>query len=350
MPSFKLYETLGVEKGASSKDIKRAFHKLSLEHHPDKGGDSERFKEIANAYQVLSDDEKRAQYDQLGDERFNATEGGGGMGGIDPNELFAQFFGGGMGGFPFGFGGMGGRGGAPRPMKCPDHRHVWQITLPEAYRGIEKMMKVTTKRSCRQCLDTCYACQGRGVITHMTRMGMFTQMSTQPCNECQGRGKKGVVGKTGCGECQGKGCVTKEHRVELKAPKGVQTGHTIIVPRLGEQSMDSEELSGDLLVEVMVQPHSVFRREGNHLHIHLPISFAETVTGKKYTIDHFNEPLEVSSATFGVVEPGREYRVVGKGMPGGDLVIQFKVSYPSQGLTDTQREQVKAVFDSIGLK
>jgi molecular chaperone DnaJ len=159
-----------------------------------------------------------------------------------------------------------------------------------------------------------------------------------------------VVGKTGCGECQGKGCVTKEHRVELKAPRGVQTGHTIIVPRLGEQSMDNEDLSGDLLVEVMVQPHSVFRREGNHLHIHLPISFAETVTGKKYTIDHFNEPLEIVSATFGIVEPGGEYRVVGKGMQGGDLVIQFKVTYPSIVLTDTQRNQLRDVFESVGLK
>jgi molecular chaperone DnaJ len=183
----------------------------------------------------------------------------------------------------------------------------------------------------------------------MTRMGMFTQMSTQPCNECQGRGKRGVAGKTGCGECQGKGSVIKEHRVELKAPRGVQTGHTILVPRLGEQSPDSDDLSGDLLVEVMVQSHSVFRRIGNDLHIQLPILFAETVTGKHYTIDHFDTPLDIASATFGIVEPGRDYRMVGKGMPGGDLVIQFKVTYPSLGLTDTQRNQVKAVFESVGL-
>jgi len=345
MPSHKLYDVLGIGKDASSKDIKRAFHKMSLEHHPDKGGDPEKFKEIANAYDILSDDTKRAQYDQLGDEHFREGGGGPQMGGIDPRDLFAQFFGG--GGFPFGFG-----GGDPeemhRPTKCPNHRHVWQIGLADAYFGIEKILKVTTNRPCRQCLDTCYACQGRGTITQMMRMGMFTQMTTQPCNECQGRGKKTKV-KTGCSECQGKGQVSKDHRVELKAPRGVQTGHVLHFPRLGEQSLDKEEYSGDLLVEIMVQPHPVFRREGNDLHIQLPILFTETVTGRTYTIPHFEEEIVFSSATCGIVEPGKNYSLQGKGMPGGHLIIQFKVEYPKIKLTDEHREKIKTVFQSVGL-
>ena len=351
MPSYKLYDTLGVDKQANGKDIKRAFHKMSLEHHPDKGGDPEKFKEIANAYQVLSDDEKRAQYDQLGDERYNeqAAGGGGGMdgmGGIDPRDLFAQFFGG--AGFPFGGGGGGFHPHHHRPTKCPNHRHVWQITLSDAYFGVEKILKVTTNRPCRQCLDTCYACQGRGSITHLTRMGMFTQMSTQPCNECQGRGKKATV-KTGCSECHGKGQISCEHRVELKAPRGVQTGHVLQFSRLGEQSLESDEHSGDLLVEVMVQPHPVFRREGNDLHIQLPIGFSETVTGKMYDIPHFEESIVFSSATCGIIEPGKNYALTGKGMPGGHLVIQFKIEYPKIKLSDTQRDQLRTAFQSVGL-
>lgn len=347
MPSYKLYETLGISKNASAKDIKKAFHRMSLEHHPDKGGDPERFKEISHAYQVLSDDEKRGIYDQLGDERFNEQMSGGGpggMGGIDPRDLFAQFFGGGIGGFPFGS--MG--GGNPRgPMKCPDHRHVWQISLAEAYTGIEKTLKVSVQRPCRGCLETCYACQGRGVITHMTRMGVFTQMSTVPCTDCQGRGKATKI-KPGCKECGGKGQVSKDHRVELKAPVGVHTGHLIRVPQLGEQSADRDELSGDLVIEVLVQSHPVFTRDGDNLLVQLPIGFVETMTGRTYSISHFTGDLEIDTTSFGIIQPNKNYVIPNKGMPGGHLVLKFQIDYPKIKLTDDQRDLLKAVFANSG--
>lgn len=347
--THKLYETLGISKGASKEDIKKAYKKMAIQSHPDKGGDPEQFKEISKAYQILSDDEKRANYDQLGDEHFreNGPEGGGP--GFDPRDLFSQFFGGG-GGFDFHFGGGGhpfGHGGGPqRPQKCPDHRHVWQISMRDAYFGVDKILKVSIQKPCRACIETCYACQGRGMITQMVRMGMFTQMSTRPCNECNGSGKS-IKPKPGCNQCGGKGNIPSEHRIELKAPKGVQTGHHIRIPQLGEQSFERDDLSGDLIIEVLVQNHPLFRRNGNDLLVDLPIAFVETILGKKYTLSHFDGDLDIQSQDFGIIQPGKQYSIANKGFNGGNLVIQFNVEYPKNKLTHDQLQMLKGPLSSI---
>lgn len=353
--THKLYEQLGLSKGASKEDIKKAYRKTAMQCHPDKGGDPEQFKEVSRAYQILSDDEKRSQYDQLGDEHYreNGPDGGPGHG-FDPRDIFAQFFGGGgMGGpgFDFHFGGgghpFGGHGGGPpRPQKCGDHRHVWQISMRDAYFGVDKILKVSVQKPCRACVETCYACQGRGMITQMTRMGMFTQMSTRPCNECNGAGKA-VKGKASCGQCQGKGMIPTEHRVELKAPKGVQTGHHIRIPQFGEQSMERDDLSGDLIIEVLVQNHPLFQRRGNDLYMEVTIPFINTILGTKYVIPHFEGDVEVNTEDFGIIQHGKEYSVPKKGFQEGNLVIKFTVEYPKNKLSSDQIEMLKGPLRSI---
>lgn len=351
--THKYYDVLGIPKESTRDEIKKAYKKLAIQCHPDKGGDQEKFKEVSKAYQVLSDDEKRRQYDQLGDERFN--EGGMEGQGFDPRDIFAQFFGGGMGGmeggfeFPFGHGfGPGGPGhhGQPRPQKCPDHRHVWQISLREAYFGVEKMLKITVQKPCRQCVETCYACQGRGSITHMQRMGFFTQMSTRPCGECNGQGRS-VKAKKSCGSCSGKGSTSHEHRVELRAPKGVQTGHNMRIRGLGEQSVDKDELNGDLIIEVLVQNHPVFKRDGNNLHVDQPITFVETIVGKSFILPHFDGDFEIRTKDLGIINPHTKYTIPNKGINGGNLIIQFHIDYPTYKLDDDKIDKIKETFKLV---
>jgi DnaJ-class molecular chaperone len=132
--------------------------------------------------------------------------------------------------------------------------------------------------------------------------------------------------------------------VELKAPPGVHTGHLIRVPQLGEQSIDRDDLSGDLIIEVMVQTHPVFTRDGDNLHVQLPIGFIETMTGRKYSISHFTDDLIIDTATLGIIQPNKQYVIPNKGMPGGNLVLKFQIEYPKIKLTDAQRDQLKTVF------
>jgi DnaJ family protein A protein 2 len=344
MPTFKLYDILGISQQASASEIKKAYHKKSLTSHPDKGGDEAEFKEISNAYHVLSDAERRKQYDMLGDEGYSQQGGGDGGMPFDPRDLFAQFFGGGGGGgFPFH--GMGG-GGAPEVSRGRNHRHLWTISLKDAYFGVEKTLKITVHTPCRSCRNTCFACQGRGMLTEMTRAGFFTQMTTRPCPSCQGTGKEIKINPK-CSECKGQGKHTREHTTHLKAPAGVQTGHMIKLKGLGEQSVERDDLSGDLLIEIMVQTHPIFRREENDLHVDIPIRFIETLVGKTIHIDHFTGDIEIDTATFGIVQPNKNYVLPKKGMVGGNLVLHFNIEYPTALLTTEQRKQLKEILADI---
>jgi DnaJ-class molecular chaperone len=181
------------------------------------------------------------------------------------------------------------------------------------------------------------------MVTEMTRAGFFTQMSTRPCSSCQGTGKEIKVNKS-CTECKGQGKNTREHTAHLKAPTGVQTGHLIRLKGLGEQSADAEHLSGDLVIEVMVQTHPLFRRDGNDLHMDVPIAFAETMIGKKFSISHFTGDIEVDTTSFGIIQPTKNYILPNKGMAGGNLILHFNIEYPSKKLTNEQREALKKIF------
>jgi DnaJ family protein A protein 2 len=306
-----MYEALGLTKDASADEIKKAYRKLAMKHHPDKGGDPEEFKKITNAYEVLSDPQKRQNFDQFGD--ANGPQGPGpgqGPGGF-PADIFAQMFG--------GFGGFNG------PIRRANHEHTIMLSLEEAYRGVTKNLHITLTRMCFTCLKSCSACNGRGKIERHIQMGPFSQVMHQPCDRCRGQGKM----PTGCKECDFK---TKKHEkvnFEMKLEPGVEDGHQVVLQGFGEQAQSSSgEEAGDLIITVSVKNHPDFMRQGNDLVWAVRLSFESSVGGANITCPHFDGPIEINTAQWGVLDPRKDYIVKGKGFRGGNLRISFDIKYP----------------------
>lgn len=355
--TFKLYDALGVPQNASKEDIKRAYRKLAVQCHPDKGGDPEKFKEISNAYAILHDDEKRARYDQIGDMGMenggmNAGQGGMPFETMDPRHIFEQFFGG-MPGFHFGdqFGDFERR---PAPVRRADHVHQIKISLADAYHGCQKMIRVSLQKTCMQCREKCHACQGKGSITDMRRMGFFTQMMTRPCDHCAGTGMMSR-GKPSCTECQGTATYLEEKKQEVTIPRGVASGHQIRIKGCGEQTKDPAETAGDLVLQIHIQDDPNFQRVGSDLIYKIPLSFGESVLGKKITIPHFDVPIEIDTSSFGICKPEKAYVLEGKGMPlsgsnqFGKLMLIFQIAYPTKALSQEQKEKLQTAFAEVGL-
>jgi DnaJ family protein A protein 2 len=352
----KFYECLGVERGASKDEIKRAYKKLAVMHHPDKGGDPEEFKALSEAYAVLSDDEQRSRYDAVGDGGWAAGAGAGAQASqpFDPSSIFADLFGG------MGMGGMGGMGARPRgPQKCRDHKHLLSISLEDAYSGTQKTLKVSLPKTCARCREQCYACQGVGHVTHVQRSGFMTQMMSRACDACNGSGMT-TNAKKSCTSCGGKGAWSEDNKIEINLPPGVSTGFTQVFPGLGEQPKRDNQVPGDLHLEVLVVSDKNFERDGDHLMRTVPITWADSILGAQVTfampdggtfsLDTFKE--------IGIVHPGEVYRVVGKGMPKtrgsngssssrGDLMLTFKVSYPKMKTSDLQSADYEALSQII---
>jgi DnaJ homolog subfamily A member 2 len=343
MPSYKLYEDLGLAKGASIEEIKKSYKKKALTTHPDRGGDPEEFKRISNAYQILSDENKRKTYDQLGDEQFqeNGMQGGGDMGGIDPNILFRDLF----SQFDFGFG-----GGQPQgPRKRNDHLHHMKMSLEDAYRGVHKTVRISLQKTClsANCSHSCFSCQGRGSVTDMRRMGFMTQMMTRPCDACGATGKL-LKPKENCEECKGKGKYMQDVMYELDVPTGVCTGHRIICPGLGEQPQSLGEIPGDLVFEVVIHADANFQRQGNDLVFTTQLSFVESVLGKIIRIPHFGGMIELNTSDYGIVQPNKPYLLKGKGMTtDSNLIVLFHIDYPTRVFTDAERETLCNAFSSV---
>lgn len=316
---FKLYEALGLDKNASPADIKKAYKRAAMKSHPDKGGDPEQFKEIGRAYEVLGDDQKRALYDQLGDEGYAAHAAGGGG---QPFNPFEQMFGGAaafehmFGGAPTGFSPINKRGG--------DHLHTINIPLSEAFTGSTKSLKISLKRPCRECMKECGICQGRGMIQNMIQRGFMTQIVTQRCSACDGQGKRA----TGCGACSGAGIIIEEKGLDIVIPRGVANGHRYIFEGYG----DSGDPPGNLIVQIAVQSaDGIFMRSGAlDLVYTAEIDFIESITGKKIKIPHYSGEIEYTA--LGIIAPHTVDAIPGKGLTeGGKLEIRYNIRYPTRG-------------------
>jgi DnaJ-class molecular chaperone len=304
-----MYEVLGLDKSASHDDIKKAYRKLAREHHPDKGGDPEKFKQVQEAYEVLSDPDKRSNFD-----RFGSAEG--------PPQNMGGFPGGFPGGFSDIFGQMFGQ--QRGPPKAEDHHHEIKISLEDAYRGVTKNMRVTLTKRCPECIKTCRDCGGRGMVQHQVQLGPFSQLMNQPCQPCSGTGQ---VNK-GCNGCNFKKHKLEHLNLEIKLKPGTEDGHQTVVRGVGAQPSRKEEEPGDLVITVKVNSHPEFMRQGNDLVWIRKISFENSVTGLRFQCPHFDGPLEIDTRQWGVLDPRRDYVVPNKGFPGGNLRVAFDVIYP----------------------
>ena len=303
-----MYDVLGLNKGASIEEVKKAHRTLVRKHHPDKGGNPEEFKKIQEAYEILSDPEKKRNFDQFGDP--NGMPMPQGPPGGFPADLFAQMFG----------------GGPQGPIRRANHEHIINISLEDAYRGLTKNIRIGINRPCFNCRKTCRACNGQGKIQQHVNMGPFSQMFAQPCGQCNQTGHTA----TGCGECKGQKFKTENLNFELKLPPGVNDGYAVCLNGLGEQAQAPQgEISGDLILIVKVNSHPEFMRQGNDLVWLTKISFENSVNGTVLTCPHFDGPLEIDTGKWGVLDPRKDYLVPNKGMPGGNLRCGFDIQYPN---------------------
>jgi len=331
------YEILGTEREASEEEIKKAYRKLAVKYHPDKNpGDKtaeERFKELGEAYEVLSDPQKRAAYDQYGHAAFDRRAGGFARGGFhDPFEVFREVFGG--GGI---FGDLFGGGGQDptQPQRGDDLRYDMEISFEEAAQGCEREVPVTKQERCDTCggsgaepgsrIKTCPTCGGRGQV--ITSRGIFS--IAQTCPHCQGAGR--VIEKP-CKTCRGSGRRERTSKIKLRIPAGVDTGSRLRSAGNGEAGF-RDGPPGDLYVVIHVRPHEIFQRDGDDLLCEVPISFVQAALGAEIEVPTLDgkASIKIPSGT----QPGTMFRLKGKGVKNiqgyghGDLHVRMNVEVPT---------------------
>ncbi len=332
------YDILGVSKGASEAEIKKAYRKKAIEYHPDKNpGDKtaeEKFKKAAEAYEVLSDPDKKARYDQFGHQAF---EGGGfGGGGMNMDDIFSQFgdiFGGGFGGF----GGFGG-GGRQHRVKGSNLRIRVKLTLEEIANGVEKKIKVKRKIQAQgTTYKTCGTCNGTGQVTRITNTILGRMQTATTCSTCGGAGQS-IDYRPSDADTQG--LKVSEETVSIKIPAGVEDGMQLKVAGKGNEA-PGNGVAGDLLVAIEEQDHPELQREGNNLHYDLYISFSEAALGASREIDTVSGKVRIKIEEG--VQSGKILRLRGKGIPSlngygkGDLLVHVNVWTPKT-LNKEQRE------------
>ena len=345
------YEILSVTKTATEVEIKAAYRKLAIQHHPDKNPDDhtaeEKFKEAAEAYSVLSDAQKRAAYDRFGHQGVGAGAGGAGFGGAgfsNIEDIFDIF------GFGDMFGGQGGRGGRSAAQRGADLRYDLEISLEEAALGKDEKLRIPRLEKCGECdgkgaekgthAETCTTCQGSGQTRY--QQGFFSVMRT--CPTCAG---KGQIIKNPCRKCRGAGRVEKEKTLEVKIPSGVETGSRLRVTGEGEGGVQGGP-AGDLYVVIHVAEHEMFERQGANLYSAVPVTFAQAALGAEIKVKTLDgeEELKIPAGT----QTGSVFRVKSHGMPAlggrgkGDLFVAVTLITPKT-LTKEQRKLLEQLAE-----
>lgn len=349
------YEVLGVGKGASDAEIKSAYRKLAKKYHPDMNpGDKEaeiKFKEASEAYAILSDADKRRQYDQFGHAAFEGGAGGGAggfdFGGMDMGDIFGDLFG-------DIFGGGRSRAQSNGPMKGPNLRVSVRITFEEACFGVEKELELTLKEECGTCHgtgakpgtspQTCGKCGGKGQVV-FTQQSLFGVVrNVQSCPDCHGTGK---IIKERCSDCSGSGYISKRKKISVSIPAGIDNGQSVRIRGKGEPGVNGGE-RGDLLVEVMVSRHPLFQRQDRDIYSTAPITFTQAALGGDVRIK------TIDGDVIYTVKPGTQtdtrIRLRGKGVPSlrnkqirGDHYVTLVVQVPTK-MSSEQKELLEA-FD-----
>jgi len=345
------YNILGVTKDASSADIKKAYYKLAHKYHPDKGGDEKKFKEVNEAYQILSDKSKKQQYDSFGQggfegfgsqQGFNGFQGGfegfnnADFGSINIEDIFGDLF------------GFGQRGRKKNVNQGRDIEVSIEITLKDALKGVKKHISISKLVSCSRCQGTgaepgtklkeCITCRGQGQVQQIKRtiFGSFTTYVV--CPECRGEGK---IPEKPCNVCKGEGRITGKENIEILIPAGIDSNQMIKIKGKGESGRRSGK-QGDLYIRVFVLPDSKFSRKGDNLYLNVLIPFSMACLGGSVEITDLQGSkisLKVPQAT----ESGKVFRVSGKGIPHfsgfgkGDLYVKLKIEIPKK-LSKEQKE------------
>lgn len=350
------YEVLGVAKGASDDEIKKAHRKLAKKYHPDLNRDNpeaaEKFKELNEAYEVLSDKDKRAKYDQFGfagvDPNYGAGQGGfgGGFGGFDMGDLgdiFGSFFGG-------GFGGSSSRSRRNAPQRGETLQQRIMLSFEEAAFGCEKEITINRTESCDECggtgaekgtsVETCSNCHGSGVVmqTQRTPLGMFQTQGA--CPNCRGTGK--IIRKP-CKKCGGTGKMRKSRTLKVKIPAGIDDGQSIQLRGQGNAGLNGGP-SGDVIVTISIRPHPLFTRDGNNVICEIPISFPQAALGDTLQVPTIDGKVEYAIPEG--TQTGTVFRLRGKGIQNvngrgrGDQYVRVNIEVPTH-LTDHQKHLLR---------
>ncbi len=369
MAKRDFYEVLGIAKGASDTEIKKAYRKAAMKYHPDKfsgANESEKkeaedkFKEINEAYQILSDENKRAQYDRFGHAAFEngGGAGAGGFGGFsggfeDLGDIFGSFFGGNGG-----FGGFGGFGNSRQrgPEAGEDLRYNLELTLEEAAKGVEKTLKYKRTGTCKTChgtgaqegskMNKCSKCNGTGTI-HVTQRTVFGNFQTaQECDVCHG---KGEIPEKKCKKCHGTGIDTETVEKTIKIPAGIDDGQKLRLSGMGNASTEGGP-NGDLYVYITVKQHPFFERNGVDIICNVPITFAQAALGGDIEIPTLNgkKTIKVPAGT----QNDKMFRLKGEGIKNprspytGDQIVRIKIEVPVN-LNSEQQELLKKFDESL---
>ncbi|MBC7708242.1 molecular chaperone DnaJ [Polaromonas sp.] len=360
------YELLGLSKGASADEIKKGFRKAAIEHHPDRGGDEAKFKEINEAYEVLKDPSKKQRYDQFGHAGVGGNGGGGGgyggfegfggqgqnvnfdFGDLGLGDIFSSFFG----------GGQGGGGHSQRQARGRDMESRIEITFEEAIFGTESKLNLHMEDSCEHCkgstvepgheLKTCETCKGSGQVVTVSRTIFGNIQQAAICPTCQGRGK---VPEKVCSVCRGKGTQVKKQEIALKIPAGIDDGATIRLREHGEAIANGPK--GDLYVNIRVKPHKQFTREGDLILSSEHISMVEAALGTEIEVDTVDGPvrMKIPAGT----QSGSDFKLSNHGVPHlkgstrGAQIVTIIVDTPTK-LNKQQQELLKQYAAASGKK
>jgi DnaJ-class molecular chaperone len=316
-----LYSVLGIPRSASSDDIKRAYRDLAKKHHPDKGGDTNKFVEIQNAYEVLSDDNKKRHYDQTGSAEPNP------FGGFSFN--------------PFDFI----NGQPPRQRKLEDTIHNIDISMNEAYTGITKNLNIHNISRC-DCVTQCSRCQGSGIIKIIQSFGPIRMVAgQQSCDICE---RRGYLFQTTCTKCN-KGQIENTINIKLTIPPGARSNEQVRLENKGRQPFQSEILPGDLVFVVNVKEHPIFKRRDDDLIYSSELSLCEMICGTDIKIPHFRHDVIVNTTNFGVLRENKEYVIGGLGFPKsdgtcGNLILIFSFSELGP-ISQEDKEQLEKILE-----
>ena len=334
------YQLLGVTKSASQSEIKKAYHKLALKNHPDKGGDPDTFKKISLAFQVLGDEQKRTAYDngQLDD---NGNVKGFGGAGTDPFDLFRSFF----GGAPFDMG----MGGTPRGFRQEPKKVTLRVSLEDAYKGKEANLKLTRKGCCPSCKgsggtkppETCTSCGGAGKVRRVLQLapGMM-QQSIGMCSDCAGQGTR-IHPAHKCTTCEGAKTIEETTTISMQIDKGVRDGEQVFLKNHGDYNVLTRN-HDDLVLVIQIKDHPRLKRNKDDLVLEQVIQLQDALTGAKIQYSHLDGVTYTVDAKHRVIEPNSMYKVSNLGMPignkangYGNLYIIFQVAFPRQVYDNT---------------